>query len=433
MPTTSSIPVTLPRVTRWRTMRQERGPMRSRSGLWAWVVVGAAGIISIMTAPGQTAGLSVLTEPLIEDLSISRTEISISYLIGTLLGASMQPFVGRSLDRWGARSVTIVIGAAFALILLAFSFVSEIVGLTAGFTGVRMAGQGALTLAATTAVARAVRHRRGLALGITGAVGSAGISLAPIGLERLIASVGIYDTWRWEAALVAIVVIPLAFFFPRRPLSIDPSARVSTTQIAIQKESWTLSEAIQSGMFWVISASVATAGMLTTALAFHQIAILGRQGLDPLEAATNFLPQTITAILATVLAGSLIDRINPKWLIVFSMTTLVGALLLLPLVSPGWSAIGYGLVLGAAGGSLRGMEAASYVRYFGLAHIGSIRGAATALGLASTAFGPLALSVGSDLSGGFVVPAACLAIIPLAVIVWCLFVRQPARRTASNI
>jgi hypothetical protein len=96
-------------------------------------------------------------------------------------------------------------------------------------------------------------------------------------------------------------------------------------------------------------------------------------------------------------------------------------------VSTGWTAVGYGLVLGAAGGSLRGMEAASYVRYYGLAHIGSIRGVATAIGLASTAFGPVALSIGSDLTGGFVVPAAGLAIIPVSVLIWCLFVRQPRR------
>jgi len=410
-----------------RTHRRERGLVHRRRSLYTAAVIGAAGVVLIMTAPGQTAGLSVFTDPLIEQLSLSRTGISVSYLIGTLIGASLQPFVGRGLDRWGARSVTMVIGAGFALTLLALSFVNEIVGLTVGFTGVRMAGQGALTLAATTAVARAVQHRRGLALGVTGAIGAAGISLAPIGLERLIAAVGIYDAWRWEAVIVTAVVLPLALFFPRRAKPVDPSLRLSTAQIAIQNESWTLTEAVRSGMFWVISASVAAAGMLTTALAFHQIAILGRQGLDPLAAAANFLPQTITAILATVLTGSLIDRINPKWVIVFSMTTLAGALLLLPLVSTGWTAVGYGLVLGAAGGSLRGMEAASYVRYFGLAHIGSIRGVATAIGLASTAFGPLALSIGSDLTGGFIAPAAGLALIPLSVLAWGVFVRQPRR------
>lgn len=46
-------------------------------------------------------------------------------------------------------------------------------------------------------------------------------------------------------------------------------------------------------MLLVITASLAAAGMLTTALAFQQIAILAKQGLNPVEAATNFLPQTV--------------------------------------------------------------------------------------------------------------------------------------------
>ncbi|WP_241980902.1 MULTISPECIES: MFS transporter [Cryobacterium] len=395
-------------------------------------LVGAAGLISVMTAPGQTAGLSVFTDPLIAELGVSRTDISVSYLIGTLLGASAQPVVGRALDRWGARPVTIALGAAFALILFSLSFVGEIGGLTAGFVGVRMVGQGALTLATTTAVARAIHHRRGLALGLTSAIGSAGISLAPIGLERLIALVGIHNAWRWEAAAVAVIVIPLAFAFPRQTRRTVPTGPTpaspplpSTAQITIQGPSWTLPEAIRTGMFWLLAASLATSGMLTTGLAFHQIALLGEQGLSPLEAAANFLPQTITGILATVLTGSLVDRVNPKLIMVFAMGTLTATLLMLPLVGSGWTAVVYGLVLGAAGGSLRGMEAASYVRFYGTVHIGSIRGVAMSIGLASTAFGPVAFSLGFDATGGFTVPAMVLALIPISVAVLALFVKPP--------
>lgn len=193
-----------------------------------------------------------------------------------------------------------------------------------------------------------------------------------------------------------------------------------------------MSEAIRSGMFWVIAASLATSGTLTTALAFHQIAILGEQGLTPLEAAASFLPQTVTGILATVLTGSLIDRTSPKLFVVFSMTTLSVSLLMLPLVEPGWTAVLYGLILGAAGGSLRGMEAAAYVRYYGTKHIGSIRGVATSISLASTAFGPLALALGLELTGGFTIPAMFLAVMPLLVVAFALFARPPHHATAKQ-
>lgn len=384
-----------------------------------------------MTAPGQTAGLSVFTDPLIANLAVSRTEISVSYLIGTLVGAVVLPFVGRALDRHSIRIVTAIIGIVFASFLVVLSLASDIFGLTAGFVGVRMAGQGALSLAATTVVARTITHRRGLALGITTAVGSGGISLAPVFLASLIPGLGIERVWRLEALVVLCVVVPIALLLPRNervPGAITAAAATTAAApSAYAEDSWTLAEARRIGMFWVICAGLAATGLLSTALAFHQISILGAQGLSPLEAAANFLPQTLTGIAATLAAGALSDRIPPKYFVTFSMATMAAALLLIPTITPGWTALFYGLVLGAAGGSIRGIEAAAFARYFGTQHIGSIRGVATAINLASTAAGPLVLSVGRDLSGGYSVPVIGLAALPVAVGILALLARTPTR------
>ncbi|WP_232527889.1 MFS transporter [Microbacterium suaedae] len=400
-------------------------PSGPRGALWLAIVL-AAGAISAMTVPGQTAGLSVFTDPLIAEVGIDRTQISLSYLVGTLTGAAAQPIIGRASDRWSPRTVLIVIACALAAFLVGLSFVTEVFGLTAGFVGVRMAGQGALSLAVTTAVARAISSRRGLALGLSTAIGSAGISLAPIGIERLIDAVGIRAAWRWEALIVLAVVVPAAMFFRRR---VDHADHVAAHR---DEEEWTVGEAVRTGMFWVLSLAVATTSMLGTALQFHQIALLGEQGLEPWEAAANFLPQTVTALLATVLVGALVDRVNPRIIIVAAMLAMGGALLLVSFVEPGWRAILYGLVLGSAGGSLRGMEAATFVRYFGTKHIGQIRGFAGVVSLGASALGPFVLAYGREMAGGFVTPSIALAVIPAAVIVAGVFVRAPRRRGPSG-
>ncbi|EPR75881.1 Permeases of the major facilitator superfamily [Leifsonia rubra CMS 76R] len=77
------------------------------------------------------------------------------------------------------------------------------------------------------------------------------------------------------------------------------------------------------------------------------------------------------------------------------------------------------------------MEAAAYVRCYRTAHIGSIRGVATAINLASTAVGPIALSLGVDISGSFTGPAVAFSILPLFVAVLAIFVRPPHRRSAT--
>lgn len=387
-----------------------------------------AGIVSALTAPGQTAGLSPLVDPLISTLDITRTEISTAYLIGTLAGAVALPFIGRALDRWGARSVMMIVGVVFALLLAAASFVTDIFGLTGAYAGLRMAGQGALSLTAVTIVARTVFHRSGLALGITSAIGSAGISLAPLGVERLVAATDVATTWRIESLVVLAIVLPIALLLPKD----SPARGTAHPHPETAEDGWELREALRTGMFWVLTVALFCTGMLTTALAFHQISILGQQGLTTLEAAANFLPQTITALLATLGVGALADRIDPRWGVVFSMAMMAATLLFLPFVASGFLGIVYGLLLGAAGGGLRGIEAAAFVRYFGRRRIGTIRGVATSIGLASTALGPLVFALGFGAAESYLETAVISAALPIGILLAAIVVRAPVRSSAPS-
>ncbi len=69
----------------------------------------------------------------------------------------------------------------------------------------------------------------------------------------------------------------------------------------------------------------------------------------------------------------------------------------------------FGLLLGTAMGALRGVEAAAFLRYYGRGHIGSIRGIATSIGLASTALGPIYFAVGYTMTGSYVAPSIVAA------------------------
>lgn len=424
-PRTSEIPLpitgTIPIMREWV---EDAPPSPPPSRRWWIGMVAAGGILTAMTFPGQTAGLSPFTDPLIDALDINRTDISFSYLIATLLGATVMPFLGRVLDKYGARKAIIWIGAILALVLLAASFITEVIGLTVSYVGLRMVGQGALTLAATTLVARAVTHRSGFALGIVGAVGSAGISLAPVGIERLIAWTDIATVWRIEAVMVLAIVVPLALFLPH-----DGPARTLTGTLIIpeREPGYRVSQALRTGMFWVIGGAGFTIGMLATGIAFHLISILGAQGLSSAQAAANFIPQTVTALIATLGLGAIVDRIDPRWGIASSMLLLSGALIYLPFVNSQASGVAFGLVLGASMGALRGVEAAAFVRYYGRGHIGAIRGVATALGLAATALGPLYFALGLAWTGSYVMPSAFAAILPALVAIAASFVKPPRK------
>ncbi len=414
-----------------------------------WGVVAAGALISAATAPGQTAGLSPLTDPLIQELGISRTDISFSYLLGTLAGALALPFIGRGIDKWGARKVILVAVVVFALGLLGLSFVSDIYGLTAGFVILRMAGQGTLTLAATTAVVKAIQYRRGLAIGLVSAIGSAGISLTPILVERLVSTGGIALAWRVQSIAVLVIVLPMILLLPRHqnrprpnppvtPLPATPAtSALSVEPNVIEQPStgptvWTTKDAARTQIFWVIAAALATTGMLSTALAFHQVSILTTQGLTTTEAAANFIPQTITAILATLIIGAVAHKLDPRYALTGSMALLAAALCFLPLITGFALAVVYGLILGAASGAIRAIEPIALAHYYGTESIGGIRGVITSINVGSTALGPILFSLGRDLTGSYTAPSLIAAIIPVTVGVLALLCPPPGRRNTGN-
>lgn len=391
-----------------------------------------------VTGPGQTAGVSVFVDPMMVALDLTRSQVSAAYLVGTLGGALAMPRVGRLIDERGARTAMAIVGALFAVVLAAMAGVVGLVTLTVGFVGIRLFGQGGLSLIATTAVAPWFERRRGLAIGITTAVGSAVIALIPVLSERVIAVTGWRIAWLVLAAITLLLVLPIAL----RGLIDDPTdvgQRIDGAPephpddpLPTPAVSFTRTQALREPIFWVVSAAVAATGMIGTGLAFHQIDLLGEQGLTPTQAAGNFIPQTLAALTTTIAVGALIDRLAPRWVLLGSMAMLAGAMFGVPFVAPGWSAIAYGVAVGAAGSSARALEAASFPRIFGLASIGSIRGVVTAISVASTAFGPLALSLGYDLTGSYRQVLLVLLAIPVAVAVAGFVTPVPTAERGSS-
>lgn len=401
-----------------------------RQPFHGWRIVVYASVGVVMTAPGQTPGISPFIDPVMADLGLSRSAVSSAYLVGTMAGAVAMPTVGRLIDRFGPRRVMAAIGAGFGAILIGLSVVTEIVGLTAGFVGVRLFGQGALGLTSVTVAAYWFERRRGTALGIVSAVGAAGITLSPILIERLIAHLDWRTVWLLEGLAVWAIVIPLAVFGIRnRPRDVGQHVDGNPDPAAGRRHpSASRAVALRTPYFWVLTAGTATVGMLVTAVVFHQMSLLGERGLSTAQAAANFLPHTAAALGATLLTGFVMDRVrHPRLLIVAAMGLLASALAGATVLTPGWSAISYGAAMGAAMGAMKAVEAALTPRLFGTGHLGAIRGILTAIGVGATAVGPLLFAVGYDTTGSYTGVLLASVTLPVAVSVAAVVVPLPRR------
>lgn len=382
-----------------------------------------------LTAPGQTAGISVFTDPLITDLDISRTQLSTAYLVATLAGAACLPLVGRAIDRYGVRGLVTASAVLLGTVLVGCSFVGSLPGLTVGFVGLRLTGQGALGLLASTTVALWFDRGRGTALGVMSALGSAGISLAPILTERLIAATDWRTAWLVQGLTIWAVLIPVGLLGLRgRPPRPAPQrhAAEGDGRHGDRDTGWTVGAAMRTAAFWTIIAAVCCQGLLTTAVAFHQVSLLGEHGLSPTEAAANFLPQTLAGLVAAFALGSLSDRVAPRIVLAASMAGLAAGLLCVPLIGPGLSAVGFGMLIGASANGIRTLEASIVPAYFGTGHLGALRGVVHAATVASTAFGPILLSLAHDLAGSYTPALTISAAAPILIGIAVLLLRPPA-------
>lgn len=395
-------------------------------------VITTASIALALTAPGQTAAISVFIDPLIRSLELPRAAVSTAYLIGSLSGALVLPLLGRLIDRFGPRRVMLAIGLCFGGILLAATAVTESIGLTAAFIGIRVGGQGALNLVATTTVAVYVHRHRGFAMGVTSALGTAGISLAPVLLERMIAALGWRAVWGWEGVAVLLLVVPVTVFVlprnpppaPRKPEASegDNANRGRRTLPAVD---WTPAEAVRTGMFWLVASGVGTCSLVSTGLTFHLVSVLGERGLSPAEAAATFVPQTLAGLGASFALGWLADHIGDRVLIIATMAVLVAATAGAGWVQPGWSALAYGCALGICINGVRTLEAVAFPRCFGLRHLGALRGTVHAVTVGASSLGPLLLALGRAASESYRPTLLALCTLPLAVLVLALVIKHP--------
>lgn len=418
----------------WR--RGADGPLAPEP--WHVVVVAAAALT--LSGPGQTIGVSVFVDPMSEALDLTRSQVSGAYMVGTLLGSLAMPTVGRAIDRLGVRMVMAVVGAAFGVAAMAMAGVVGLVTIGVAFVGIRALGQGSLALTATTAVGAAFRRRRGLAVGLTVAVGTALMGLTPVALTAVIDRVGWRLTWVAAGATVALLVVPLGWFGLR---SLGPTRRDEVGADATDDggdesddevrpgsvaPGYTRGQAARTPLFWAITGATMSTAMIGTGMMFHQISLLGEQGLTAAQAAANFVPQSVATVTATLAAGWLADRWPPQLLIPLAMGVQITgmAMIIGDVVTPGWVAALYATTIGASGGLARAYEAAAIPRFYGVGHLGSVRGLVMGVNVASSSMGPILLALGFGATGSYATGLGWLLVVPTATTAVALVARVPA-------
>lgn len=424
---------------------------------WVIAVAGAAGIVA--SIPGQTIGVNVFSERLIVDLGITRTQVSLTYFLGTGISAFLLPWAGQWFDRLGARRMVALGSVALGLSLFYMSVADRLadgasralgleepwVGsrlgfLTFGFLLIRFWGQGVLTMTSRNMVGKWWKNHRGKVLSVSGIAVSVCFSLSPKIFDALIEWLG------WREAWMAIGAVLLAGFtlfgwlvFRDHPeecgLEVDAGKASRKEQdedpeFRIERD-FTRKEALCSFGFWSFSLIFALQSLYFTAYSFHVVSVAAEVGLSKGEALNLFVPASILGGSISLFVGWASDR----WRLKYMMLLMGVGVALSPAALlwgkgawvPAMMIGGFGIASGCFGT----LSGAFLPRFFGLKHLGKISGVFMSLLVLSSAIGPLVFSLCLDAWGSYRLAHQVAFWTSLALCLSTFWADNPQRKLAA--
>jgi cyanate permease len=223
------------------------------------------------------------------------------------------------------------------------------------------------------------------------------------------------------ASLILLVLVPLAATVLAMPPPAATAAR--TAGGAAAAPAWSRRAALASRHFRNVTAFAALALFSQAGFLVHQIAFL-EPGMGRTAAGMAVAVTTAMAIVGRLLLGLVADRLNHRLASALSLLTQAAALgLMLRTADPAWL-LAACAVYGFSVGNLITFPSLIVQREFEAASFGLLIGLSTAVSQFTYAFGPVALGLVRDATGGY---AAALALcIGLNLLAALVVLRRPA-------
>ena len=418
---------------------------------YGWVIVFAATIGSIFSIPGQTMGFSVFTEVLIEELGLTRVELSSAYCLGTVASGLTLPWFGRLLDLWGERRMAVASVIATGLVLFYLAkcdVVSQVIGqvlpagiasfvvISLGFYMIRAAAQGVLSMTCRNAIGKWFNYRRGLALAISGILVSFCYSFAPRGLDWMIKKYGFDGAWLVMGTSTIVVMAPLAWLLFRDTPEQD-GLEMDGGKMAVKASlnpdmhihvDFTRREALRDYSFWVFNFTFSFYGLFATAFTFHILSLAKEYHFENERILSLFVPIAAISVITNLVFGSVNARLRLKWLLLVMNLGSLSATLGMLFLDRSGGVWGYVIGNGIASGGFVSLTGIVFPRFYGRQHLGAISGVNMSAMVIASGLGPLFFGLCHHYSGSYQWILLLSVSVPLLLALLSLAADNPQRK-----
>ncbi len=405
---------------------------------YGWIMLPIAMLAAVVTSPGQTFGVSIFNPYFRDALGLSHSQLTGAYMIGTLLAALPQPYIGGLMDRFGIRRVMFFVVLLLGLACFFMAQVQTLLMLFLAFFGLRLLGQGALSLLANNTLAMWFQVKLGTVSGMMNAGVAASLALVPLLIVFLLNYLDWRSTYAVLGVLVWLIMLPLLLFlFRNRPEEVgqlvDGRSTTQTPRISKNTENettLTLRAAQHTRAYWIMLLLSAVFGLIVTAIFFNIVPIFNDHGLTDANAAATYTIIAIALATTQLIGGVLADHVRLNWLAAVCTAFITTGIFMLSRVDSVVLAQIYALCIGIGQGLFGAVNNTLWVRYYGRAHLGKIRGSIAMATVAGSSAGPFIMGATYDLFGSYQI-SLTLFIAVLIPLIFAAFWATPPKKQQS--
>ncbi|MDZ4184876.1 MAG: MFS transporter [Desulfuromonadales bacterium] len=342
-------------------------------------------LLTLFSSFGQTFLISVFVPQFLTTFALDTAQFGTLYAAATLASATCLPYFGGLLDRVPLRRFTLAAGLGLALSCLALALAPNVVVLFAALLGLRLTGQGLLTLTASTTMARLFVSGRGRALSLSGLGYPLGEGILPLCVVFLVHGVGWRLSWTILGAVIVLVLLPAIVWLlravPENSDSAPEEHPAPPANLAL----------LRDGRFYALLPGNLFLPLVLTALFLYQMPLAESRGWTTQIMATGFIGFAGARMVASLLVGPWIDRYGALFLFPFILLPLCAGLVILALGSAPWVALLYLTLAGVSQGIAGPTMTSLWAEIYGIKSLGATKGTVTTVGVFATALGPVLL------------------------------------------
>ena len=379
---------------------------------YGWWIVAVTAVCLLFSEPTVAVySFSVFLKAVSQDFHASRGAVSLAFTIHNLCMATISPFVGRLIDRFGIRRVVLPSALLVGLVIISAKWIgSSLSQYYLFYLALGCIGPGTGVVPYSAVISRWFDLHRGLALGLMSFGSGIAAMLYPPIAQRLI---GLYG-WRSGYAIFgsAILVIPflvLWLFLKEDPREIglfSDGIVSSHTRAATDRKLSGLvwSQIWTTGTFWLLVCAFFLAGASVHACVLHLAAMLSDRGASAQAAANATSIIGAAVIVGRTGSGYFLDRFfAPRVCAVLFGQSALGVALLASGAS-GLLGILAGFMVGLAFGAEVEIIAFLVSRYFGLRSFGLVYGVGFSSFVLAGAAGTYVMGAGFDRTHSYTAP-----------------------------